>query len=302
MKQLFLTCLIFVLLTGFLNTASVSAQNTKAATNSEMGLIQAILNLFFNGLAGSNTNQPLVNQTTTTISTITIASQEAKVFTVDTSVARQLLPNPLPALTSNAQSVKQSIITMCVANKPIYVLAQNATGVPWQYLAGIHMVEGGCGREQSLVSGRMIGSMEPDVGNNCSEQGAGKPYVLPGGGCGFLTLLDSAIYAGNLIKVKNGGTVPSSFAEAVQAAAFYNGNGNTNCGKTDFPYCPPRYKMPFPYWDHIHPMNYFDEYHDRMYVVYCADRKTCQELGLPNPIYRMPGVMTTMRILVEGGY
>ncbi len=304
MKFRILSGLCIVVLSCFCIFRTVSAQNNQSITSADQNFIQVILSLFFGSPFQSFSSTipataiPVVIPTTSLIS----GTAQVPVYTGPITSARQILPNPFPALTSNAQKAKPGIIANCVPNKSIYLLAQNATGVPWQYLAGIHMVEGGCRPEQSLVSGRQIGAVEPDVGASCPGQGEGQPYALPGGGCGFRTLLDTAIYAGNLIKAKNSGTVPATFAEAVQAAAFYNGKGNANCGKTDFPFCPPQYQMPFPYWDHIHPMNYFDEYHDRMYVVYCADGKTCQELGSPNPIYRMPGVMTTMRILVEDGY
>lgn len=219
-------------------------------------------------------------------------------------VVSGLLPNPLPPLTSNAASHKQEIISTCLPNKAIYQQAEQETGVPWQLLAGIHMVEGGCHAHQSLISGRAIGAVEPDIGNACSalDNGPGKPYPISGGGCGFRTLVDSAIDAGRILKGKLLGKVPSTMAEAVLALARYNGEGNANCGSTPFPYCPPQFHLPFRDWDHIHPMNYFDEYHERMYVVYCADGKKCQDMGINPPVYRVPGAMTVMRILVEGGY
>jgi lysozyme family protein len=176
----------------------------------------------------------------------------------------------------------------CLKNKPVYEQASQVTGIPWQIFAGIHYREGSCGSANSLVSGRKIGANEPDLLGNCSNtnSGPGKPVPLAGG-CGFKSLLDSAIYSGNHLKGKIG-KVPDSFPSLVMALSRYNGTGNSNCGKTPYNNCPPY----FPGEDDTYVMNFFDSRHQKMYIVYCADYTLCN----PPVADSRPGVITITNI------
>ena len=204
-------------------------------------------------------------------------------------------PNPLLSISNNVTTAEKNAVLNCLNKKSIYESAGLATGIPWQIIAAIHSLEAGCG-SGSLVSGRAIGSNEPDVvrsgGCSTGRIGPGIPIVLPDGGCGFASLLDSAIYAGNHLKGKISKT-PENFEELVKAFGRYNGTGNANCGRVPaYTNCPPLFESE----DHIYPMNWFDQRHDLMYVVYCADRVKCNP---PRP-YLKSGAMTVLRILFEG--
>lgn len=204
-------------------------------------------------------------------------------------------PDPLPPISNNVTTAEKNAVLNCLDKRSIYELAGLTTGLPWQIIATIHSLEAGCGFG-SLVSGRAIGANEPDVvrsgGCSTGRIGPGIPIVLPDGGCGFASLLDSAIYAGNHLKGKIGKT-PENFEELVKAFGRYNGTGNANCGKVSaYINCPPLFESE----DHIYPMNWFDRRHDLMYVVYCADGVKCNP---PKP-YLKSGAMTILRILFEG--
>lgn len=155
-----------------------------------------------------------------------------------------------------------------------YQAAEQATGMPWQILAGIHYREGSLNPNGSLVSGRPIGQNEPDIvaGGGCSDSPApGKPVPLAGGGCGFNTFADSAIYAANHLRDKVGG-IPSSFETLVTALSRYNGGGNSNCGEgVPYNFCP----KDFYGEDDPYAMNLFDVKHQQMYVIFCADYTRC---------------------------
>lgn len=202
-------------------------------------------------------------------------------------------PNPLLPISNNVNTAEKNAVLNCLKKRSIYQQAGSATGLPWQIIATIHSLEAGCG-SGSLVSGRAIGKNEPDIGKNCStgRTGPGIPIVLPDGGCGFASLLDSAIYAGSHLKGKIGKT-PENFEELVKAFSYYNGGGNANCGRVSvYTNCPPLFQGE----DDIYPMNWFDRRHDLMYLVYCADRVKCNP---PRPYLRSGG-MTVLRILFEG--
>jgi len=179
----------------------------------------------------------------------------------------------------------------CRKNYAVYEAAQNLTGVPWHILAGIHNMEGSCSSTKSLVSGRSIGALEPDVGRNCSYQdnGLGKPIPMAGG-CGFRSLLDTAVYAGNHLKGKIG-KVPNNIQEYAKALGRYNGIGNANCGRVNatMPYCPPPYEG----YDHIYPFSKYDAIHEKMYLVYCADYTKCN----PPKEYTRAGALVISNIL-----
>lgn len=195
-------------------------------------------------------------------------------------------------------------VAKCLGNVEVYRKAEQITGVPWKILAGIHYVEGNCGSDRSLVSGREIGVIEPDIGRNCSTAHIGPGYPTPvwnpsnGAflGCKFTNLLDTAIYGGNHLKGKIGGKVPQSIEELAKALGRYNGLGNANCGRVNavMPYCPPKYEN----YDHIYPFSKLDKVHERMYLVYCADYTKCN----PPKEFTRIGVLTVARILIELGY
>ena len=209
------------------------------------------------------------------------------------SVSNNLLPNPIPPIASQALNFK-STIGNCLSNKATYETASSQSGIPWEILAAIHYNEGACGDTKSLVSGREIGTNEPDIvrGGGCSSgvSGAGIPVPLPSGGCGFYTLLDSAIYAGNHIKGKIG-KVPSNFEELAQAFSRYSGGGNSNCGKTPYTSCPRLFEGE----DDAYVMNMFDQKHETMYLVYCADLTKCN----PPRVHGRPGVATLIRLITN---
>ncbi|HRN95867.1 MAG TPA: hypothetical protein PLD54_00290 [Candidatus Levybacteria bacterium] len=170
--------------------------------------------------------------------------------------------------TDRAQQVVASLLTE--QNIAIYKQAADTSGVPWEVLAAIHYREGNMSSNHSIVSGRPIGDHEPDVMGNdgCSTQ---YTRLTSNGTCVFDSLLNSALYAANLLKIKNGGNFPDNYRDLVKTLSYYNGTGNTNCGKTPYPYCPPE----FPMEDHSYTMNLLDAKHEVMYVVYCADFTPC---------------------------
>lgn len=186
---------------------------------------------------------------------------------------RSLLPNPIPPHPDVVGDLAINRIEMMLLNLPVYLQASQLTGIPCEVLAGIHWIEGGFNPNGSLVSGRTIGTPEPDV-RACAESGRGKlGHPVPiGGGCGFDSLLDSAVYAANHLIGKIGG-VPKNFPELVTALSRYNGGGNRNNrsgelfeGESD-PYA----------------MSFFDEAHRQMFLLYCADFILCDP---PRPFTR----------------
>jgi len=213
--------------------------------------------------------------------------------TITSTVPSNLLPNPLTPISSQALNFKQSIAP-CFINRSVYDAAASQTGVSWEILAAIHYNEGTCGTNKSLVSGRTIGTNEPDIvrGGGCSSKisGPGIPVPLPAGGCGFYSLLDSAIYAGNHIKGKIG-KIPANFQELAKAFSRYNGGGNSNCGSTPYPYCPELFEGE----DDAYVVNMLDNKHETMYLVYCADLTKCN----PPRIYSRPGAATIIRLITN---
>lgn len=213
-----------------------------------------------------------------------------------------LLPSPITPVPADWDGVKAQIIAAYTKHPELismYKQASAETGVPWQVLAGLHFVETGSGPgpDSSLVSGRKIGQVEPDVSPvKCAAgvSGPGKPVPL-GGGCGFTNQLDSAIYAGNHLAEKIG-KVPSTFPEAVEAMSKYNGGGNANCGEgLDYGPCPPQFYGE----DDPYAMADFDEAHSskKMYVIFCSDRTRCN----PKKVFNRPGAMGVVRALIEEG-
>lgn len=183
-------------------------------------------------------------------------------------------------------------IAGCIQNRSTYETAANLTGVQWQLIAAIHFREGGCDPNNSVASGRPIGSVEPDRQGDCSTGDPNSLVIPVGDGCGFGNITDSAIWAARHLIGKIG-KVPSSFQELVEATAAYNGWGNVNCNgsmsMTGYEYCPPA----FPGDDHSYAMNLFDNKHNKMYVRYATD----EVLSVNASVDTRPGVMTAMQLI-----
>lgn len=139
-----------------------------------------------------------------------------------------------------------------------YAAAEKATGVPCEILAGIHFVEADNNPKGSLVSGRTLGTPEPDAGGKV-----------------FHSLLDTAIYAGKELKGKVGSNLASANV-AITALSRYNGGGNSNC-QLGYPYKIPYGGCPrlFEGEDDPYPTSFLDAKHNSMYLLYCADRTAC---------------------------
>ena len=151
-----------------------------------------------------------------------------------------------------------------------YATAEKETGIPCEILAGIHSVEGGNQTNASLVSGRTLGTSEPDAG-----------------GAVYNSLISTAVYAGDHLKSKIGGNL-SSAEEAITALSRYNGGGNSNC-QAGYPYPIPYQGCPkqFEGEDDPYATSMLDSKHDNMFLLYCADRTACA----PQPFNR-PGSFT----------
>ena len=93
----------------------------------------------------------------------------------------------------------------------VYATAEKETGIPCEVFAGIHYREGGNEPNRSLVSGRFIGTPEPDAGGKV-----------------FHSLLETAIYAGDHLKSKVGSRI-NDIRSLTIALSLYNGGGNANC-------------------------------------------------------------------------
>jgi hypothetical protein len=274
----------------FKKTTSSTPSTTTSVEKPEdqVDTLRSIMNILFGfgeytttteNTTSTATSQPLQN--TTTISSIPLPPIQNI-----TSMSELLSKTN----NTNYSADLQNQLRPCLAHKQVYEEAAKYTGVPWQVLAGIHYREGSCGSNQSLVSGRTIGTNEPDLHGNCTSlrAGVGIPKPLVGGGCGFDNLLSTAIYAGNHLKGKIGKN-PETFAELTNALSWYNGGGNANCGKTPYSSCPRSHIGE----DDTYVMNLFDSRHTPMYIVYCADYTVC------NPPVRdlRPGTGTAAKIM-----
>ncbi len=199
-------------------------------------------------------------------------------------------PKEVPVITNKERDIHEDIdflLDNYTDNKKVYEYASQLTGVPVSILAGIHVIEGGAEPNRSLVSGRIIGQNEPDVVRavrrcNKVQSGIGEPIAVSGG-CGFASLLDSAVYAGRVLQSKTNGSL-ANFEHMVTALARYNGLGNSNCGRSPYTNCPRTYEGE----DHPYPLNFFDERHEDMYRVYCKDGMKCN----PPKQFLQPGVLT----------
>ncbi len=255
--------------------------STLTPTPPPKSLALNILRLFFNFSNKPSQNTPEYPQ----------ASPQPTQNPTQPSRTVSLPSNAGSLLPTRTYTVAQSaLVQPCLNNTSVYQQAETITGVPWYILAGIHYREGSCGSNKSLVSGRVLGTNEPDILGNCSSQyaGSGIPVPLPGGGCGFYTLLDTAIYAANHLKGKIGKN-PATFPELTMALSRYNGGGNSNCGKTPYTNCPKAFYGE----DDTYVMNKFDQSHTPMYIVYCADYTLCN----PPVQDTRPGTATAANIL-----
>lgn len=151
-----------------------------------------------------------------------------------------------------------------------YAAAESVTGVPCEILAGIHFVEAGNNPSGSLVSGRKLGTPEPDAGGKV-----------------FRSLLETAKYAGDHLTGKVGGTIADA-ETAITALSRYNGGGNSNC-QLGYPYPIPYAECPraFEGEDDPYPTSFIDSKHDSMYLLYCADHTACAP-----QIFERPGSFT----------
>jgi lysozyme family protein len=182
-----------------------------------------------------------------------------------------VLPTDLTYTEATDRAQQGVVNRLTEQNIAIYKQAAEISGVPWEVLAGIHYREGDLSSEHSLVSGRPIGNHEPDVMGNdgCSTQYS---RLTENGNCVFDSLLNTALYAANLLKIKNGGSFPDNYQDLVKMLSSYNGGGNANCKySTPYQYCPPEFSRE----DDSYPMNLLDAKHEVMYVVFCADYTLC---------------------------
>lgn len=266
----------FVLVVTPKTTSYIHAQvQTNETGQQELSILKTILKLLF-GLFGGGIDQ-----------TVPPPSQDNQTPT------SSFLPPP-SSPSQNSGKTASDIAKLLSAhpnNLSVYQQAEAATGVAWQALAGIHFREGGMNPNQSLVGGRKIGQVEPDVPKSeCSggRSGPGIPYPASGG-CAFRSLLDTAIYAGNHLKKKVSGDLSSSTQYTI-ALTRYNGGGNRNCGR-GVPYqgpCPPPAGTDDPYV-----MNHYDSPHDNMYIIYCRDHVKCN----PPKKDGRPGVLTVAKTI-----
>lgn len=250
-------------------TATWNLKDIQASPGAILSNINTTLNLRLKATAN---NAFLVNQAQGTV----IGAGINPGGPVSGDIAK-FLPNPIPPDPEGIQDLKSSVLEAIRPNREVYEKSSAATGVPWQVFAGIHYREGGAATDTSLVSGRPIGGNEPDVvaGPGCSsdaprgvDDGIPEPMA---GGCGFASMLDSGIYGGTLLKQKVGDNL-NGFEDLVKALSRYNGGGNSNCGK-GVPYdgCPRLFEGE----DDPYALNFFDDKHELMYVIYCADYTKC---------------------------
>jgi hypothetical protein len=117
-----------------------------------------------------------------------------------------------------------------------------------------------------------------------------------GGGCGFASLLDTAIDTGNFLKGIIGSGSITDPAALIGALSSYNGGGNRNCGpgRDNVPYggCPALY----PGEDDPYVMNLYDKRHGLMYIIYCRDGVKC-----PPELDGRPGVLTMSALVKRKG-
>lgn len=185
----------------------------------------------------------------------------------------------------------------------MYKLIEKETGVNCALLAGIHAKEAGITRlagstssqEYSLISGRKIGEVEPDMG----------------AGFRFSYLIESGIAAANKLKSKSDIYFSTSsnqrteaylqdYGEILASVSWYNGGGNSNCYR-DRGASGPLKRAPLPdggtYGGPCTPRGISDPYvtslagpdfeAGKMALRYCSDSQLCYA---PTP-FNGPGVL-----------
>ncbi|MFH1244813.1 MAG: hypothetical protein V1487_04570 [bacterium] len=177
-----------------------------------------------------------------------------------TAFAKFITNSPYTTPTSSADSLFASLqaqLTPDLIN--IYGAAAAVTGVPCEVMAGMHYVEADLDPQGSLISGRKLGEPEPEAGGRI-----------------FKTLLETAVYAGNELKGKVNGNL-TDIRSLIAALSRKNGGGNSNC-QAGYPYPIPYTGCPrlFEGEDDIYPMNWIDDKHSTMYLLYCADLTACE--------------------------
>lgn len=179
---------------------------------------------------------------------------------------------PAGACTTGLNTALNNLNAVASQVIPVYQQAATQTGVSWEIFAAIHYVEtgGSFNPNRSLISGRPLGTPEPDQG--------GKIYP---------TLLASALDAGQVFKSNYGSNSGpfNDFRKLVKAFALYNGPGNSQCNgyfpkpQTRYTGCPRLYE----YEDHLYPLACYDERHKDMWYVYCSDGQKCPPISASNP-------------------
>lgn len=168
---------------------------------------------------------------------------------------------PYGDLTDTANNIYGSMVGFLTPELlKTYAEASAQTGVPCEVLAGIHFIEGQLDPTTSLVSGRKLGTPEPDAGNKV-----------------FSTLLETAVYSGNELKAHLGGVLPDSIERLTTGLSRYNGGGNDNC-QDGYPYEIPYDGCPA-LWEgeaDMYATSQIDQKHSEMYLLYCADRTACE--------------------------
>ncbi len=239
--------------------------------------------------SGNTISWPLEGLSNSGSFEITFRPSGDDVFVINKAYARTTvsvigggnLGNLLPAISgasTTADEQQQAIANIIKSNPELlnaYQTGEAATGVPWQILAALHYREGSLDPNVSLASGRRIGENEPDIirGGGCSATYTPGEPVASGGGCIFRSFADSVIWAANHFKGKVGGQMPTTYQGLSKALACYNGcPGNANCPNgTPYNACPARFVGD----DNPYVMNYYDQMHASMYIIYCADLTRC---------------------------
>ncbi|MEK7633648.1 MAG: hypothetical protein AAB437_02280 [Patescibacteria group bacterium] len=210
---------------------------------------------------------------------------------------RAMLQNPLPPISQSGLNNKNNV-AKCLENKEVYKKASCVNKIPWQILAGIHYIEGGCDKRRSLHDGSILPSINVNIapvslkcpkGNPKST--AGYIYMEINGkiGCGFETLYDSALSAGFAIRNLSGSPSAMNFSGVVKGLSKYNGSVNRNCGVTKYSNCPPLFYGE----DDMYPLNFFDSRHETMYFVFDVAADPARN----NTRFLTPGVLTVARLL-----
>lgn len=165
-----------------------------------------------------------------------------------------------------------------------YAAAEAETGVPCEVFAAMHFVEANNNPNGSLISGRALGTPEPDAGGKI-----------------FRSLMETAIYSADNLLGKVGGKIDSA-QTLITALSRRSGGGNSNC-QQGYPYPIPYTGCPreFEGEDDAYPVNWLDARHDTMYLLFCADRTQC----VPQ-IWQRPGAFTVALAvynnMTKGGY